>query len=609
MSIIRQCSPNVEQEKAHKNTIPEDATTPESVSESRDEKDQVLLLSRELAVRLNPKRPDFNGALIIYGLYLWQRMRIPSFGYVPMVGEKRGCYRSLRELHEQYPWMSEEGIRKSLNRAEKVLPKDFVVDRNNGTAERGKLHFHLSTRLIETFGFNQGPSEFFDTAKGCVGLLKSEALEFGLLDSILLRNLRFVLQPKYNQDPVVDKEGRIYRELSPTRLTKPREDKNGELRPPLPTSRKNLTDALNRLKARKKIIEHPLKNNFYRLTVDADLRNSDVTKVAGSVTKVASDVTKVATTVTKVASANVPSAAKPSASEALEPMSESSISNTYRNPNKNTDRKCVYPSSVSRCSTANGFGQECSPCAKKLMELVTNELAQHQQSVSSGVSLDTVEAHRVFRVIDYDKKEFIGYDLSHDFIAVEAYSGKPYSRKREIDNCIDEMLMAFEIEELPFQEKDIEKLRNLFLLHPTLTSDDLLPLVHHRPYSIGFGYIPAPKKGHDFHHWARRIKNVKQFLRYLPQLIREHYVFEEYGISGLKTDYVIAENGRPLFCHAGMIEPLLTIAFQDEKVIPVTHEELCHEDEDITYRPIYYPEYVGLPTIDLVTCEFNPTAA
>src|SRR4051812_14548278 len=111
--------------------------------------DKTLFFSRELAVKINPKRPDITAAVILYGLYLWQSTPVQPFGYVPVVNGKRGCYRSLSELQSEYPWLSDEGIRLAIERAEEALKGHFVVVRDHPKAERGKLHFWISPSLIK----------------------------------------------------------------------------------------------------------------------------------------------------------------------------------------------------------------------------------------------------------------------------------------------------------------------------------------------------------------------------------------------------------------------------------------------------------------------------
>ena len=69
----------------------------------------------------------------------------------------------------------------------------------------------------------------------------------------------------------------------------------------------------------------------------------------------------------------------------------------------------------------------------------------------------------------------------------------------------------------------------LFCDHPSFTPDMVSDLIFH-DYLDG---IPeAPKKGHDFDFFARKIKTVEQFLRYLPQLIREKHLNDKGSSSG-----------------------------------------------------------------------------
>jgi hypothetical protein len=155
---LSKASAQVEQKtgaQANNPAVLEGPFSPKSIPESSGNDNEIRLFSRELASYLNPERPDITGAMILYGLYLWQKTPIPKFHYVPMVNGQRGSYRSLSELSKEYPWMCEERIRKALIRLEKRLGKTwFIVDRKNSGAERKKLHFWISAALIKKFKFN-----------------------------------------------------------------------------------------------------------------------------------------------------------------------------------------------------------------------------------------------------------------------------------------------------------------------------------------------------------------------------------------------------------------------------------------------------------------------
>ena len=594
MSTIDNRSAEVEQDQqAQANNC--DNT--DAAVERLEDKDQILLLSRELAVALNPKRPDFNGALIIYGLYLLQCMKVKSFAYVPMVNGKRGCYRSLSELQAQYPWLTDEGIRQNLMHSAKVLKGDFIVDLENPGAVRGKSHFWLSPALIKRFGFGTGEAGDWGKGKGLIGLSKWDASRYGVLEAILLHNLRYVTAPEQNEDPVVDIDGNIHRELSPTKLTEFVKNDDGSTKRILPASRKSVSKALTTLKDAHAILEHPLRSHVFRVV-------SEPFPVDTSVTIVASAVTLVARRVTIVARQDEGLPCNVSENSDLQYISKTSYSNTSDNPSG----KCIFPSPVSLRSPEHGEAGGLSAGGKKLTMLISDHFEASRQSKAGSPQGVTMDSYKVFHVTDYDQHEFAGYDLAYDFIGLEWYSGKPYSRKAEIEHFMEEMILEFRVNEFPFTKQDVNRLRELFVSHPGLTPEHLLPLLHYKPWDIFGEYISPPKKGHDHWHFSRRITNAKQFLRYLPQLAREYHVSEQFGICGNEITFDREPSGRPIFHYDEMLAPLLEVAFENETKLPVTYKAGEDEDGEYVHRSIHYPEFAGLPTVDHVNIDHNPMA-
>ncbi len=596
MISISEDSANVEHKQhAHANNpdIPTSSFDQETVSGSGgDQGDKTLLLSRELAVKLNPDKADFSGSLILYGLYLWQIQKIRPFAYTPMVDGKRGCYQSLSDLHAEYPWLSEEGIRVILRRCAETLGKNFIVDAKNPGAIRNKFHFHLSPLLIKKYGFNQGKAGSMSTAKGLIGLSKLDAANYGVLEAVLLHNLRYVTLEEHNTDPLVDDDGRIYRELSPTKLTKLVEDQEGSIKPILPVSREAVSKALSTLKQAEAIAEHPDRRSFYRVTDASETAATGVIKVADSVIKVAS-------AVNRVARRKVAIDCKPFTGLALQPFVETSDRNTDRN----SDRKCISASPVSRSSTENGEASELSAGAKELVKIINDSLEAFRQKPTAPDNRADLDAYKCFEVLDYDNRQFLGYDLFYDVVNLEPYSGKPYSRKAELEEFMEQMLQKFQFERWTFSGEERMQVRQLFVQHPLLTAEHLLEVMNHSPWNPGVGYNAKPKKGHDYWHWARRITNPSAFLHYLPQLICEYAAWSlQEDVGDLDLD----DKGRPIFDYSMLPRPLLDIAFGPQSAIPITH--ISEEDEDGDYfrRPVYYPEFVGLPITEYVTFEDNP---
>ena len=93
-----------------------------------EEEDITLMLSRELALDINPKQADLTASFILYGLYTWQVSKRKPFVYNPTINGKPAAYRSVRELEEEYPWLAHNSILKALRRAEAKLHGEFIME-------------------------------------------------------------------------------------------------------------------------------------------------------------------------------------------------------------------------------------------------------------------------------------------------------------------------------------------------------------------------------------------------------------------------------------------------------------------------------------------------
>ena len=442
-----------------------------------EEEDKTLMLSRELALFINPKQADLTASLIIYGLYTWQVSKRNPFGYNPKINGKLACYRSLRELVEDYPWLRHNSILKALNRAAAKLKNDFImrVVKRNGQAQ---LHFLLSDNLIKKYKFDcselhtKGDRDGNIIAKywkrrksGLIGFQKSDAIRYGMMGAILISNLKYVVDPDNNVEPLKDDAGNIYRELSPTALTKPMEDKNGEMKPPLPVSSDTITRELKYLKDAGMFCEHAVQNNFYMLV-------STMKRVEGDAAEVTTIAAEVNTHAAEVNSKSEVPDCKPCEMNDL----QSKIETLDSNRDDNEDRKCVIQeTSPLRCDVP-WQDAEMSDGVKKLMALVNEGLSAFRQRDKTDVPKFNINDHAVYRVDDYDRVSIIGYELDYEFIKADWHTGKPYTRKLEVDNYMKECETLFCIKGLPYTHKDKAKLRELFEDHPKFT-----PGHHQRP--------------------------------------------------------------------------------------------------------------------------------
>jgi hypothetical protein len=522
-------------------------------------------------------------ALILFEIYLWQRMSLPSFGYVPTVNGQRGAYRSLSEIQEKFPWLTEEAIRKAINRAEKALKGAFIVDRDNPNAERGKLHFWLCPRRATKYKFDR----YGDEKKGMLALRQDDAVAYGVIGAVLISNLLFATDEDHNTAPLRDDEGHIYRELSPTKLTETIIDKNGGETTILPFSRKAVSGVLTELKNDRGLFEHPSRSGFYRVNPDRH-----------AVTKVADGVTKVASAVTKVAGRIEVSASNTLSMNGLCHISETSDTN----PDTNPDTKCLLtPTAPLRCAVAvPSFN--LSPSAKSLLENVTRDMEEFRQKQKLCPPPENVPQRSI--------NEYLLYD----FIAFDPHTGKLYFRKKEIDSDIDSIKTELKCFGMKYTRKDLNDLRHVFEEHLHFKHEhfsELLGMVQPHAKWIVAGKLTAPKEGFDAHRCGRRIRTLGQMLRYLPQLTREHFIYWQSVLSSV-NDFGQDKRGKHRFDYSEMREPYFSLAFRDETVTPVTFIDAEEYDSETcpnpTKRPVFYPEFVGLPVVEEARYEANPIA-
>ena len=581
MNILPSGSKKVEQEQHAQanNSIPATAHEMNGAG-SGEEDEKTLLFSKELATKINPKRPDITASIIIYGLYLWQKTKVKPFSYVPKVNGLRGSYRSLSDLREEFPWLTEEGIRKAVWRAEKALKGAFIVDDENPEAERSKLHYWISPKLIEKY-------RFAEKRKGLLQVKAGDVLKFGMMEAVLISNLAYVTDEARNSEPVTDDEGRIYRELSPTTLTEEREDLDGNMKSILPCKRNKVSEALAHLLAEGVMFEHPVKRGFYRLKTASE-----------SVSKVADDAPKVASGVSKVARRNEGMPLKPCVDEALRAFPKTSDTNTCSNADSNSCSKCIINDTGKLRSPVSFFPSQMSAGAKKLIQLVDDGLAAYRQKPARQSKLVYDKGHENVYGPVFDKSmpkcDWHVHQPYGDI--VYGLPGKPYSRKAEIREALDDI--KSHIKPKMRTSKDMKKLRELFESHPQLQAEhifDLFEDINPQSGKWGFGPIERPKKGHDDCHWMRSIGTLRQFLRYLPQLIKE--------VGGKRHFELSPKNGIPVKCYDDLEEPFFSMAFSESSKEAITYVVDCDNGE---WRPVYYAEYMKLPTVDVAEHEWNP---
>lgn len=495
-----------------------------------------LFFSWELATRINPRQPDVIASTVLYGLYTWQVSGNNNhFGYHPTINGMSCCYRSVRELEKDYTTANgkqlcnETVLWKALRRAEKALGDDFVV-KQPSKAKRGKLHYLLSAKLISNYRFYKRKNT------GLTKYLLEDAVEYGVVGAILLSNLDFQIETFPH--PVTDGEGNKYGELNISKLTQLRKNAKGELTRIIPKNRDTVSDAIKYLIECGAIIAHPTEKSFFKRLTNAEERNTYAEERNRRFCQ-----------------------------NAFKPCNEADCEPIAKTPDSNTDRKCYYPETFPLRFNVSGEENTLSINAKKLMRLIAQDIKADTKAQPSVCSLDE---YAVYNVIDCDKAELIGWELPYDFFPIDVNTGKMFSRSAEIAYVVKRI-----IDELPADfsctAKDAEQLRELFSHHSLLTYDHISSALQWclpRQEPLYIGNWESPSTGWDEMYFSRRAKSLKQFLRYLPQVLCEQYNDETNG------EFVTVEPDGTRRCdYSRMMEPLLTIAFSNGKQ-PITYEEV-----------------------------------
>ena len=632
-----------------KNTASTESASKQNIpGSSSEDKNPSYYFSRELATKLNPKRPDNNASMIIFGLWLLQRMPLLPYQYHPMVEGKRGCYASLRELERKYPWLEHNSILKILRRAAIKLKGQFVVDADNENSKQGKLHFWISPKLIKEYRFSA------EKKRGLLQVKLQDVINHGLVGAMLISNLEYITEAECNSNPVKDEAGNIFRSLSPTVLSERRIFPDGDVKSILPCSRKSITEALTHLKEAKVFKEHATTNNFYTLVCGYIEPKHDVTKVT-------SDVTKVTTFVTKGNSGEEVLGCKMPEMSRLQQISETSYTNTYAN----SSTKCLLTETLSLRSNVSVVSSNLSSNAKMLNNLIAENLsalrhkdsavvskssAFRQKEANHGSQICIPSDHATYKVIDagiHDEKfRLIGYDFIYDFIPVELETGKPYSRTSEVDQIMKQLRMDFRMVGFKYTEKEMVSLRQIFIDHPLFDYEQFGELWYYTRDDQILGHpTKYAKEGYHWSFFACRVKSLKSLLRYWHQLIKEYYVRETgfdktnvlaYDLEGCGLDSR-DDSGRPIFDYSEMPEPFFSMAFggntpNDAVTYRIKSTEVYEEIKDDAYRvahenpayrrhykprfgnvikyeryPLYYADFVGGEYLKLrVNLDRNP---
>ena len=389
---------------------------------------------------------------------------------------------------------------KALNRSEVALKGDLTIERGSR-----QLHFLLSDRL----------KRMHSSKEGFLGFRIIEATKHGLKAAVLLANLESTTEEEHNTDPVLDADGNIYRELSPYKLSKIDEETGVSI---LPFSKDVIEDEIKYLIGCKAITPHPIKKHFYTICLATEDKKWSAAKVYNTAAKVYGSAAKVYSKNTKLE-------CKVHNMNKLDKKNKTLDSNI----DSNVDRKCilndkplaqfvVIPKPLFCTTEMNNLIDDCN---RQLAKVDWNKLDEQVKA--------QVEASKVYRVVDYDEVVFDGLDLPDDYYSAELLE---FNRGKYINESMELLKIMLQSIKWKYTKGDLSDLQQLFIKHPSLAFEDVEKLLIHCAGDIDLGTGGTSKTW-----WGDKIGSLKQFLRYLPQIIVEYYRAENYVECFSKDEY------------------------------------------------------------------------
>jgi hypothetical protein len=252
-------------------------------------------LALDIQKKLNAKKPDITGAFVLRTLDTWKKSR----RFRNMGNRVPGAaYKSLEGICEDLPWLDRSSVLGAIKRLEKAFPKDFIVDRSATRV----LNIEISDRLSNSY-FSRNRTTKKEGAVE-LSLDSADALKYGVLEGVLIRNLAFKTHRDKVSNPVRDGQGRIYGEMSSTKLTKTKGEDGSLQQPNLPFGRQCVSDAIQTLKKCGVFVEHTERKGFYRFergqSSDLETQESAQNRLSSNATALSSNSTVVSSNSTKL---------------------------------------------------------------------------------------------------------------------------------------------------------------------------------------------------------------------------------------------------------------------------------------------------------------------
>jgi hypothetical protein len=373
---------------------------------SADDGDKWILFNKELA-ELMGGRDGIICAVLTYGLYTWIMTPAKSFGYIPTIDGKKACYRSTRQLMDEYsidgkPLWDDTTIFNAVKRMNGKRQCGLVVD-----TSKKQLHFAMSDKLLK----------MHKSTKGFLRFKLSDAIKYGVLEAILIANLD--RQIRDFKRPVTDGEGLKYGELSATKLTKKdhrnRDYKEGRI---LPVSKDAVDDALAELRNGHVLVQHLKQKSFYRRVMQGEMVpkcTENASKQGGA--KISSAAAKISSRGAKISSHEAVMSHKCHEMRLLHCNPQSLDSNIDKNP----DIKWVTPHSESslRSDSQCGVGDLLSSSygQKQIIHQFIEHEPMHSdiKGAASDVTVNTI----IHRQITNELHEEINDQLPVNYATYE----------------------------------------------------------------------------------------------------------------------------------------------------------------------------------------------
>ena len=475
---------------------PSEAPKTSKINTSRKKKQRVWdKFSKEFATSLNPAQPDIALAVILNGLAFWMhaaQMRPKKLDY---------CYRSVRELMQDHPYLSKGAVEHALERGEEKLKGEFTIIRGAKS-----LRFQLTPKLIKRV-----------RSKPQIMFRIQDAMKYGIKKAILIANLQW--QIRGNCSCERDHAGNAYYEFSPTKLSQV-DPFNGD--PPiLPCSRWTIDRLLEELCIEDGVfVQHPTLTTYYTL---------------------ASAMVPVAPARQEEVGAKRDSDGAERDSRVAERDSLPCVVSNYlvNEDSKDTSQQTETAPPTVCCGVA-------SPGLRQLLVIINNGLEAFRTKQK-----DKAHQRKTYHTVlpsqlPYDYISRPADDLPYDCI-MRYPSGHIHSWAREIRDDVDTIARCWRAKKFQYTTKDKKDLQKLFLNNPTFTTDDFEDIQQWLPANricpLGkVEYSKKPGKWDEF-HTAKRIRNAGKLLQYLPALIEEMFTAATEFVDGeLVRDGFIPDN-------------------------------------------------------------------